>query len=234
VNAMETLLLVQDRDTRILRLEREKRELPQRLGRIDEEVAAEVRHLEQNKEDYRHTESERKRLELEMQAAEEKIRRWQAQLFQIKTNEEYQALTHEIQEARTAASAIEDRLLDLMERLDQMKAEAGRTEAAIAEARARGESRKTELTERGARIAAELAKLAEERAGHARDVPADVLRLYERILQSKGDTALVAVVKGICQGCHLRVTPQMAMDALREDRTARCDNCGRLLYAADA
>ena len=231
---METLLLVQDRDMRIARIEREKRELPRRISRVDEEVAEEVERLEKNKEAYRHVESERKRLELEIMAAEEKVRRWQGQLLEIKKNDEYKALNHEIEQARLAAGGIEDRVLELMETQDQMRAEVARTEAAIDEARSRGVMRKAELSERAARLDDELARLAAERRDLAGEVTPDLLRLYERILQSKGDTAVVAVVKGICQGCHLRVTPQVAMDALRQDRTARCDNCGRLLYAADS
>jgi hypothetical protein len=62
-------------------------------------------------------------------------------------------------------------------------------------------------------------------------VPEEVLTRYRRILQSKGDVALVPVDHGSCGGCHMKLTTQTVNNARREDALAACENCGRLVYA---
>jgi predicted nucleic acid-binding Zn-ribbon protein len=222
--------LVQDRDIRTLRLQRLKTEIPDRIQEIDREVKESIAALEASKSSFRKLEAESRRMELDVQSNEEKVKKWMSQRAQIQTNKEYQALTHEIDEAQKVIQGIEDQILEKMEVLEEMRAAVARTDEQIAECQKDGERRKKELADQLAHIDEELAKVRAEREEYAGEVPRDWLSLYVRIFRSKRDIAVVGLENGICQGCHLRVTPQVAVDAQTPDRIARCENCGRIVY----
>lgn len=227
---LKSLLLVQDRDIRTLRLQRLKTEIPDRIQEIDREVKDSIAALEASKSSFRKLEAESHKLELDVQSQEEKIKRWMTQRAQIQTNKEYQALTHEIEQAQAIIEEIEDKILEKMEVLEDLRSGVARTDDQIAECKNDGERRKKELADQLAHIDEELANVRKEREEYAREVPPDWLSLYVRIFRSKRDIALVGLENGICQGCHLRVTPQVAVDAQTPDRVARCENCGRIVY----
>jgi predicted nucleic acid-binding Zn-ribbon protein len=230
VESIKSLLLVQDRDIRTLRLQRLKTEIPERIKAVDLEVQESTTALEVNKSSYRKLEAECKTLELDIQGFEEKIRKWTDQRAQIQTNREYQALTSEIEEARHRIQELEDQILERMEALEVLREGVLRTDEQIAECRRDGEDRKQKLRQQLDNIDEELANNRREREEFSRAIPEDFMLLYERIFRSKRDIAVVGIENGICQGCHLRVTPQVAVDAQTPDRIARCENCGRIVY----
>ena len=62
---------------------------------------------------------------------------------------------------------------------------------------------------------------------------AELLMHYQRV-HSRRENALVAVVDGICGGCHMQLPPyvvhEIKKQAHTEDNVVSCDYCGRLLY----
>ena len=52
---------------------------------------------------------------------------------------------------------------------------------------------------------------------------------YERLLKSKGETAIVPVVDGSCGGCHYSLPPRVGAEVRRGDQMVLCEGCGRIL-----
>jgi predicted CXXCH cytochrome family protein len=59
------------------------------------------------------------------------------------------------------------------------------------------------------------------------------MKRYERTLVKRG-TALAPVLKGVCQGCHMAVPPQLNNILARMDSVEICPRCHRILYRPDA
>ncbi len=53
---------------------------------------------------------------------------------------------------------------------------------------------------------------------------------YERILKSKGDKVVVGVERGVCGGCHMRLSRQDVINCQANREIINCPNCGRILY----
>ncbi len=100
----------------------------------------------------------------------------------------------------------------------------------LKEVTAKGETDKADLQKRKAIIEQELSELRAEREKLATQVDAEALARYERILRSKGDTAIVPVQHGNCGGCHLQIPPQLIHNAKNGNELTSCDYCGRILY----
>ena len=58
-----------------------------------------------------------------METREKEIKKYQTQLYQIKTNKEYMSLQKEIEGLKADNSVLEDDILESMERIDKLKAE---------------------------------------------------------------------------------------------------------------
>src|SRR4051812_40805094 len=115
LDVIEKLLILQDRDRKILRTQDELAHIdPERQDfkrRLD---TAQVK-LDAAKHRVKQIESDRKKLELDVDAKKQQIERYANQQFQTKKNEEYRALAHEIEMAKEVIVKIEDQQLELME-----------------------------------------------------------------------------------------------------------------------
>jgi len=85
------------------------------------------------------------------------------------------------------------------------------------------------------KVAEVRAKVAEERT--VRDVVAakvrpDILKKYGSIRMRRG-LAVVPVVKGTCQGCHMSIPPQLYNLLQRGTTVETCPTCARIIYWSD-
>jgi predicted nucleic acid-binding Zn-ribbon protein len=82
-----------------------------------------------------------------------------------------------------------------------------------------------------AEIDTEVASTTSARAAVARDIPADLLTLYEKIRSSSGGVGAAALSRGRCEGCHLTLNPG-DLAHIRDaapDAVLRCEECRRIL-----
>jgi predicted nucleic acid-binding Zn-ribbon protein len=227
---LEQLLVIQDRDRRIAELKREQARVPQQLEAVDTRVRDESSRLETARQELKHIEAERKKLEIEADSKRAQILKYRGQLSLIKSNTEYQALLKEIAKAEAEIREIEDRELEFMERADQLQSDVKQEQALVKELTSKAETEKSDLQGRGAAIAAEFAAVQDERKKLADATDADALSRYARLMRSKGDFAVVPIRSGNCGGCHLHIPPQVAHDAKHGEALTSCEYCGRILY----
>jgi uncharacterized protein len=227
---LEQLLVIQDRDHRIGQLRAEQARIPHAIDAVDARVKEESARLESLRQDMKHLETERKKLEIDAESKRSQITKYRMQLFQIKSNTEYQALLKEIGRVEQEVKQVEDQELELMERTEQLQPTLKEEQALVKDLTSRAESEKAELQKRAALIDQELTQLQAERGQMASAADPDALARYERVLRSKGDLAVVPVRNENCGGCHLHLTPQLVHDARYGPELASCEYCGRILY----
>ena len=230
VDTIEKLLILQDRDRKIHRLEAELTHLgPERKALQDRYERAKAQ-LEQAKANIKQLESSRKDLELEVEAKKELITRYANQQFQTRRNDEYRALAHEIDQCKAAIFKIEDQEIALMEQGEAGQKEIARATEALSNIRADGDELKAQLDAREQNLKDELAKLQANREELAAAVEARVRGRYERLVRSKGENVVVGVQHGVCGGCHMRLPPQVLVMCQAKKELVTCGNCGRILY----
>lgn len=227
---VEQLLVVQDRDRRIAQLKSEQARIPQQAAAVDAQVRQESTRLESLRQEFKHVESERKRVEIEAETKRIQITKYRTQLYQIKSNVEYQALLKEIAKVEQEIKEIEDHELDLMEKVEELQHATKEEQALVIEITAKADTEKSEFDRRTAAIAQELSQLQTVRDALAQQTDSEALERYERLMRSKGDMAIVPVRSGNCGGCHLTLAPQLVHDARHGDELISCEYCGRILY----
>jgi len=227
---LERLLVLQDRDRRIAQLKAERARIPEHVVAADQRLKDESTHLDSLRDDAKHIETERKKLEIDAESRRGQITKYKTQLFQIKSNTEYQALLKEIAKVEEEIDEVETRELELMERLDKLQPALKQEQVALKEVTVKTEAEKTDLQKRTTAIEAELAQLQVERKKLAQEIDASALSRYNRLMHSKNDFAVVPIRNGNCGGCHLHIAPQLVHNAKHGDELVSCDYCGRILY----
>jgi uncharacterized protein len=228
--AIEKLLILQDRDRRLLRVrEQLARVAPERQG-LEEKSASAKSGLDAVKTKIKQNETERKQRELEADTKKQQIEKYSLQQFQTKKNEEYRALAHEIETCKTAISGLEDQQLELMEKAEALQKESQAAAVVNNEAVKASEAQLKELADREKTLQAELSELEANRSQLTTDIEDSLLQRYERLLKQKGDSVVVGIQHGVCGGCHMKFPMQIVLSCQAGKELATCPNCGRILY----
>ena len=227
---IEKLLVLQDRDRRIAQLKAERARIPEQIASSEQRLKAESTRLDSLRDEAKHIEADRKKLEIDAEAKRAQIAKYRMQLSLIKSNTEYQALLKEIGKVEQEIDTIETHELEVMEKSEQLQPAVKTEQVTLKEITAKVEAERADLQKRSEVIAQELKHMEEERQKIAQDADPGALNRYERLMRSKNDFAVVPIRNGNCGGCHLNVPPQLAHNAKHGHELTSCDYCGRILY----
>ena len=227
---IEKLLILQDRDRKILQEQGEVARIEPQRQMLNAKVATAQAELEHAKLRIKQIESARKELELEVEGKKQMIARYANQQFQTRKNEEYRALAHEIDTCKAAIFQIENGEIELMEQAETAQKELLRATQAAKDARSLADDQVGQLDAREGNLKKELAELEANREELAAAVDEGARNRYERLVQSKGENVVVGVHHGVCGGCHMKLPPQLLVTCQGEKELVGCSNCGRILY----
>ena len=111
---IEHLIALQHADAEIQRLRAEIAELPKRVAAIEQKLAGTKAGLEKARAAVKGDEAARRKYETAITDLRTKISKYRDQSLDVKTNEQYKALLHEIQFAEQEIGANEDKIIELM------------------------------------------------------------------------------------------------------------------------
>ena len=221
---------MQDRNRKILRVSQELDHISPERNTLQAKAVGTQSQLEAAKLRVKQIESERKRLDLEIEAKKSQIEKYANQQLQTRKNEEYRALAHEIEMAKDAIFKIEDQEIALMEQTEVAQKEVVRASAEAAAAKKQLETQLGLLNQREESLKKELAELQLGRVAIADAVEEGARNRYERLLKSKGENVVVGVEHSVCGGCHMKLPAQIIASCRGQAELVACPNCGRILY----
>jgi predicted nucleic acid-binding Zn-ribbon protein len=229
---LEKLLILQDRDTKRLGLERQLKAVPFDIAAVEGAIAAEKGAIDGARTEIKELESAKKLLETEIGSAEGKMGKYKTQQLAVRKNDEYQALGHEIETTQKQIGELEGRELELMYSIDEAKKKFAAAEATLKQNIAGHEARIRVLRERGATLAAALQAAQEEAAAARAPLDGSPLQAYDR-MAARGMPVVVPIHDGKCGGCHLKVSSEVESASRGKGppgELAICDQCSRIVY----
>ena len=228
--SLEKLLVLQERDGKRLGFEQQLKAVPREIAAVEGRIAAEKAAIEAAKAEWHGLESKKKQLEMEIGSAEDKIGKYKTQQSQVRKNDEYQALTHEIETAQTGIGQLEEQEIGIMLSIDEAKKKFAAAEAEL-KANIKGHELKIHaLREREKNLQADVKAAQETVAAVRLEVPAPQLKIYDRVAVKPGHPVCVPVTGARCGGCHLKVSANVEMEARKLEQVTTCDQCGRIVY----
>ncbi len=229
---------------RLQEIETQLHVIHQRMEAKRREVKAQTRRMaevEQNRGDQhdrmKTLQMEIDRLELDRKGREDEIAKYREQMKITKTNKEYAAIRVQINTLDANNRKLEDRILDLMTQMDQLKAEAGGIQAELDRQKERLDKVNEEYAELEAKTGPQVAKLKAQRVEASDRIPATALEAFERVCGYHESEAMAPVIQPhakreeyICGGCQMSIPLQMVNALLGSDDIQTCTVCGRILF----
>lgn len=228
--SLELLLKLQEIDVEIYEIKGRRAAIPARIEAVE-------RGIEQARGELTDRESQLKNARLAIRETESRVaqldegsNRYKQQLLNVKTNREYSALLTEIEAIKREKAELEEKIIARMEQIEQ----AGQ---GLEQARSALAGEETGRREEHERLSAEVREMDEQiairlqkRQAIAVRVKPRVLGLYERIMSSRINHAVVALRNGSCGGCHAVIPLQQVADIRKCKEIHTCENCGRIMY----
>lgn len=230
---LEKLLVLQDRDTKRLGIEKQLKAVPSEIAVVEQKIASEKAAIETAKAELMALESKKKLIETEIGSTETKLGKYKTQQVQVRKNDEFKALGLEIEHTEAAIAALEGQELEVMYAIDEAKKKFAAAEAVLKQNIAGHETRIRNLKERETNLGAELKAAQAEVAAARTPVEEPALRVYDRIA-ARQQPVCVPVRGNTCGGCHLKVSAEVE-SAVRgkgdvTGKLATCDQCGRIVW----
>lgn len=233
--AQQRLLDLQELDTALDRLAHQRRTLPEtaEIERLETRLAEQRDGLVGAQTEVGDLDREQRKAEQDVEQVRARAQRDQQRLDagQVTSARDLSSLQSEIASLHRRQSDLEEVVLEIMERREEAEGRVRELTGAqscaqdeLAEARARRDAAQQRIDE-------EAGATSTARTAVAKDVPDDLLALYERLRGQFGGVGAAALHRGQCQGCHLALNTVdlNRIRAAAEDEVVRCEECRRIL-----
>ena len=230
---VRALLILQDRDRRLLALAKDLEKLPQDEARAKAKLAGDESAVVKAHQALLDCELRVKKIELDAETRRTTIKRLKLQQFETRKNEEFVALGHEITRYEKELDAFETKELEAMEEVDGFRTALKAAQGALDHTKTLVQEDLATIKERHARMEADRKEVIADREKLVQNVPESVLPLYNRLMKTKAGLAIAPLRDGKCEGCHMRLIASTVMKVQTAKEIAQCEDCGRILYMED-
>lgn len=228
---IEKLLALQDCDVNCSRLEQHLKSIPLEIERFENKINEENAKIELLKENLIKLEVKRKDVDTRLGVVEDQVGKYKIQQLDVKKNDEYQALEHEISTLNACKSDLEDEEITVLIDIDEQKERAIKEESEykknIKELKGHiarlGDQKKTgEAQLVGAKQASVMASA---------EIDAKALSVFKMIKSSVSRSPYIVPLEGSkCTGCFIRVSKDVEIGSHNTGELVRCSNCNRIVY----
>jgi hypothetical protein len=232
---LKSLIELQAVDLRLIGIRERLARFPKRLAEVEARVTAAKQQVATAKEVLLTGQKERKTYEMDVEQWKERAKKYRNQSGEVKTNEAYKALLHEIQNAEDEVAKAEDRLLERMVSGEEYDRQVKTAEAAVKEIEVAANKERQAIQAEYNATQKELTAAEAVRAAAMAAVPEDLVDHYERIAKRHGGIALAEIRGEGCGQCGVHIRPHVIQQLQRDSNEGffHCETCTRILYYAD-
>jgi len=226
------MLELQRLDGRLSEVRAQLAAFPKKIADADAKLAAARAEVEQTKAAQLANLKDRKKFELDVEQWKERVRKYKDQTAQIKTNEAYKALQHEVEMAEAEIAKAEDRLLEQMVASEEYDRKIKTAEKSLKEVEERVKADRAGIDAEKSRIEKDMAAFTSERSLVAAEIPEDMLDHYERISKKHHGLVLAEIHNETCGACGVRIRPHVFQELRKAEagELFHCETCTRILY----
>lgn len=226
---LKTLAEMQLLDDAIGRFRVLQQELPKQLNELIDNVEQATADLLAGESTKQEINKKQRALENDVKTFQEQIRKYGAQLSEIKTNKEYKALNSEIAYLKDKISEIESQLLELMETENAAKENVADKKKALDKAEAEKRAKEGDLKAQIDTLETKIESTRAERNKMAVTLPVPLIKRYGNLIKNKDNLAVVYNRDGSCGGCGFVIRQQLRIELQLRKKIVYCENCGRIM-----
>lgn len=227
---LKALYELQTVHTKIDKIRQVRGELPVEVADLEDDVAGLETRIQKLKAELDDIEDDivtRKNLIKESQA---NIKKYEAQLNDVKNNREYDAISKEIEIQGLDIQVSEKKIREYGFEIANKTQVYEKALADLEARRADLEAKKAELGTITAETEKEENELTEQSEKASAGVEERLLTAYNRLRKNaKNGLAVVTIQRDSCSGCFNQIPPQRQSDIRQRKKIIVCEHCGRIL-----
>lgn len=227
---LKDLVVLQQYEDEISRIEKELSEVDERVNRLDTELTEYEDKVERNRQLLDALKKQYRSDESEVQMIESQVVKSQEKLSAVKTNKEYQSTLKEIDDLKAKASQIEDRMIEVLDQIESAESEGREDLADLAEVKIQVEEKQKQIRSQSEQKQGVLSSCLQERDVVLERLDSNTREHYNRVKRQGRGIAVAAVVDAVCQVCRMNIPPQLFNELMRMDGMLMCPNCQRIIY----
>jgi len=229
-----TLVKLQKIDSEAQKLQSFLKEIPVRIGILDERLEKFVRSVEEDENVISELNKKYRIYESDAQMNIGKIQKSQEKLRSVKTNKEYQSSLKEIEDIKLKNSEIEDEMLEFLEKIERAEKDLSERKQSYSQIVDDTNREKDSIKRDTDQCKQKLAQLESDRNVVTDALDSTIFDIFYRVKAKQSDAvAIVEVKDAVCQGCNLNIPPQMYIDLQHRNSLKNCPSCERIIYWED-
>ena len=230
---LKILYELQILDDQLDELEELRGDLPNAVEALEEKIADMKSEITAKEKERKESLEKRKDNEEEIEKLKENQKKFKAQLYQVRNNKEYDALTKEIDHTEDLVGKLEAENNSLADLSKKLSDEIEEITPMLNESKEGLKVKEADLKEIVKANEKEEAKLrAKRKEIEALTKKPDYLA-YMRIRKAKKGKAVATIKRSACSGCHNIVPPQRQLEIRRNNKLFFCEYCGRILVSTE-
>jgi len=230
-NRLRLLWSLQQVDSSLDELQEMKGDLPGIVKELNDKIQTIVRQKKELEETIKRAFVKRDETDVEILSLKEKIEKYKAQQFQVKTNKQYDTLGREIDQSQERIATLTSEMEILEGKAGVAKGDVEKLGPELEALEAEFKDRDKELQEVNKEHEDEELRLNHQREKIVARVQKNDYQMYERIRKAKDGRAIVPVKRNACGGCFNRVPPQRVLELRKNNALMTCERCGRVLVS---
>ncbi len=226
---LNQLIRLQRIDDQLMEIEAEKGDLPEQINNLSQEINKYNSEIEDAGLKLKGIEEKKLEQERRVDEAHDQLRKSQSVIFSVKTTREYDAISSEIDQAKSSVTEGEKQILEFMANEEELQTIISECHEKISTLEAELSERQAEMQERMESSQEEELKLMHEREKIIVRLKKPVYAHYERIRKIRDGVGVSHISDGACGYCFSMIPPQRQVEVKRMEDMILCEVCGCIL-----
>jgi predicted nucleic acid-binding Zn-ribbon protein len=226
------LLQLQACDVKVRELETAAKQLPAKLDPLRRDLAKLEAMLGAERAKLAETDTWRKSQQELIDREREALKQAQGKLQASKNSKEFNAASREVENKRKSISDRETELKKVVDATAQSTAQLASRDQDVQKLRDELAASEAGMADQVQALQADLADATTARDRARGQVEKQWVKTYDSLSAKRG-YAVAPVIKGVCQGCHMALPPQLNNILARMESIETCPRCGRLVYRTE-
>lgn len=231
---IEKLKALQDIDREIVRLKEQLNLYPPMLKRLEKNLDRKRKELQSIRDGQQERQKQRRLMEKEILFRQEEIQKKSAQQLAPKIKQDaFEALKREMDKLKGEINVLEDKIIQFIAEDEQALKALAEAETVFKREEEDAQVERKRIEDQIASKNRRITDLDSERTQQLTLVPKDLLTYYNRYYRGHGPTVVVPIEGDSCGGCHMRILPQVIVEAKQCEKMVTCEGCRRILITAE-
>ncbi|PJA99966.1 MAG: hypothetical protein CO128_01915 [Ignavibacteriales bacterium CG_4_9_14_3_um_filter_30_11] len=233
INRLKVLYELQNIDDQLDDLEELRGDLPKAVEDLEAQIESIKSTISEKEQQRKESMDKRKENESQIEISKESQKKFKAQLYKVRNNKEYDALTKEIDHTEELIAKYETENNELADMSKTLADEIETIKPKLDELNEEVKKKQSDLKVIIKANEKEEEKLNESRKKLVTQIKKGDLSAYMRIRKAKKGKAVSTIKRSACSGCHNIVPSQRQLELRQNNRLYYCEYCGRILVSAE-